>query len=125
MEDRFGADSVWEIGRQSIFPTGAFAAAPAEMAACLKLAGVTGAVDLLDLPCGPGRHSLPLARVGHRVVAVDRTPPDQDELRARERWIAAQQAYEQRLDRVKITLGLPIEPRPTWTSSGRGRAMTT
>lgn len=83
MEDRFGADSVWEIGRLSIFPSGAFAAAPAEMAACLTLAGVAGAVDLLDLPCGPGRHSLPLARVGHRVVAVDRTPAYLDELRAR------------------------------------------
>ncbi len=83
MEDRFGADSVWEIGRQSIFPRGAFDAAPAEMAACLKLAGVTGAVDLLDLPCGPGRHSLPMARVGHRVVAVDRTPAYLKELRAR------------------------------------------
>ncbi len=83
MEDRYGADSVWQIGRESIFPSSAFAAAPSEMAACLGLAGVTGAVDLLDLPCGPGRHSLPLARVGHRVVAVDRTPAYLDELRAR------------------------------------------
>jgi len=81
MDERHGDDSVWAVGRHSIFPAGAFGAAPAEMAACLKLAGVTTAVDVLDLPCGPGRHSLPLARVGHRVTAVDLTPSYLDELR--------------------------------------------
>lgn len=81
MEHQHGDDSVWAVGRQSIFPVGAFAAAPAEMAACLKLAGVTGACDVLDMPCGPGRHALPLARVGHRVTAVDITPSYLEELR--------------------------------------------
>ena len=33
----------------------------------------------------------------------------QDELRARDRWVAAQQAYARRLDVFKITLGLPTD----------------
>jgi outer membrane protein TolC len=33
----------------------------------------------------------------------------QDALRARDRWIAARQAYVQRLDQFKITLGLPTD----------------
>lgn len=83
MEERYGPDSVWAVGRQSIFPDGAFAAAPAELAACLTLAGVQGPVDVLDLPCGPGRHSVPMARIGHRVTAVDITPSYLDEVRSR------------------------------------------
>jgi outer membrane protein TolC len=35
----------------------------------------------------------------------------QDELRARDSWIQAQQSYEQALDRFKITLGLPTDAR--------------
>ena len=33
----------------------------------------------------------------------------QDELRARDRWIAAQQAYERDVDNFKLTLGLPTD----------------
>ena len=33
----------------------------------------------------------------------------QDELRARQRWVAAQEAYKRRLDAFKLTLGLPAD----------------
>ena len=45
--------------------------------------------DLLDAPCGFGRHSIPLARAGYRVDGVDRSPELIDEARRRaggERW---------------------------------------
>jgi len=73
LEQTVGAGSIWELAQDAIFPRGAFDAAPMQMAACLSLGGVQDDADILDLPCGPGRHSLPLARVGHRVVAVDCT----------------------------------------------------
>ena len=82
MEQRHDDDSIWAVARDAIFPPGAFAAAAHEVAACVGLAGLTGPSDVLDMPCGPGRHALPLARVGHRVVAVDRTRAYLDELRA-------------------------------------------
>ena len=40
-------------------------------------------------------------------IQVDQTR--QDELRARDRWISAQQAHARGLDRFKITLGLPTD----------------
>jgi len=40
-------------------------------------------------------------------IEVDRA--FQDELRARQRWISAQQSYERRLDSFKVTLGLPAD----------------
>ena len=82
MEQRHDDDSIWAVARDAIFPPEAFAAAAHEVAACVGFAGLTGPSDVLDMPCGPGRHALPLARVGHRVVAVDRTRAYLDELRA-------------------------------------------
>jgi SAM-dependent methyltransferase len=38
------------------------------------LAGVGPGGDVLDAPCGYGRHALVLARDGHRVTGVDRSP---------------------------------------------------
>jgi SAM-dependent methyltransferase len=47
----------------------------AEARAAARLAGCgTGAV-ILDAGCGNGRHSLPLARAGFRVVGLDRSRP--------------------------------------------------
>ncbi len=40
-------------------------------------------------------------------IEVDRA--SQDELRARQRWISAQQSYERRLDSFKVTMGLPTD----------------
>jgi ubiquinone/menaquinone biosynthesis C-methylase UbiE len=41
--------------------------------AAAKLTGCAPGGDLLDVPCGFGRHSVPLARAEYRVVGVDRS----------------------------------------------------
>jgi len=41
--------------------------------AATRLAGCPEGGELLDVPCGFGRHSLPLARAGYRVTGVDRS----------------------------------------------------
>jgi ubiquinone/menaquinone biosynthesis C-methylase UbiE len=51
--------------------------------AAARLAGVTEGADLLDVPCGFGRHSIPLARAGYRVVGTDRSQALLDEARRR------------------------------------------
>ncbi|MDE2668891.1 MAG: methyltransferase domain-containing protein [Chloroflexota bacterium] len=43
----------------------------AEVAFIEQVLGLTEPCDLLDLCCGPGRHSVRLARLGHRVTGVD------------------------------------------------------
>ena len=92
MPDWFDDDELWTTARRSMFPASSWEAAPAEVAAVFDLCGrrPRPALDVLDLPCGPGRHTVPLVRAGHRVVAVDRTEAYLEELRARQ------------LDRVEI-----------------------
>jgi len=82
MEESWGPDSLWALARDAIFPPAAFDAGPIQVDAILALSGATKPLDVLDLPCGPGRHALPLAERGHRVVAVDRTPSYLAELRS-------------------------------------------
>jgi ubiquinone/menaquinone biosynthesis C-methylase UbiE len=57
------------------------AAAQALAAAALSRCPAGG--DLLDVPCGFGRHAVPLAREGFRVVGVDRSGVLLDEARRR------------------------------------------
>jgi ubiquinone/menaquinone biosynthesis C-methylase UbiE len=47
--------------------------AEAQALAAAKLAGCPAGGDLLDVPCGFGRHAVPLARAGFRVVGIDRS----------------------------------------------------
>jgi ubiquinone/menaquinone biosynthesis C-methylase UbiE len=44
-----------------------------EALAAARLAGCEPGADILDCPCGYGRHALALARAGYRVVGVDRS----------------------------------------------------
>ncbi|HEU0304640.1 MAG TPA: class I SAM-dependent methyltransferase [Gaiellaceae bacterium] len=59
------------------------------------LAGVEPGADVLDAPCGYGRHSNVLARAGYRVTGIDRSPVLLAEARRRAgdgewpRWIQA------------------------------------
>jgi len=46
-----------------------------------------------------------------RLPGVDMDQARQDELSARDSWIAAMQSYENSLDRFKVTLGLPPDAR--------------
>jgi ubiquinone/menaquinone biosynthesis C-methylase UbiE len=49
----------------------------------VRLAGVGPGAEILDAPCGYGRHSLPLARAGYRVTGLDRSEPMLAEARRR------------------------------------------
>ncbi len=63
--------------------------AEAQALAAARLSGCPQGGDLLDVPCGFGRHSVPLARAGYRVVGVDRSEALLAEARRRaghERW---------------------------------------
>jgi ubiquinone/menaquinone biosynthesis C-methylase UbiE len=63
--------------------------AEADALAAVRLAGVAPGADVVDVPCGYGRHTLALARAGYRVVGVDRSQTLLDEARRRaggERW---------------------------------------
>jgi SAM-dependent methyltransferase len=52
-----------------------------DVAALTGLLGLDAPLDILDTACGFGRHAIPLARAGHRVVAHDRSPVLLDEAR--------------------------------------------
>jgi SAM-dependent methyltransferase len=57
--------------------------------AAAQLAGCPAGGDILDAPCGFGRHTLPLAAAGYRAVGVDRAQTLIDEAKRRaggERW---------------------------------------
>ena len=63
--------------------------AEAQALAAARLSGCPEGGDLLDVPCGFGRHVIPLARAGYRAVGVDRSRALLDEAKRRaghERW---------------------------------------
>jgi ubiquinone/menaquinone biosynthesis C-methylase UbiE len=64
-------------------------AAEGQALAAARLARCPEGGDVLDAPCGFGRHSIPLARAGYHVVGADRSPALLEEARRRaghERW---------------------------------------
>jgi ubiquinone/menaquinone biosynthesis C-methylase UbiE len=67
----------------------------AEALGFARLAGLKPAAEVLDCPCGYGRHSIPLARAGYHVVGADRSPVLLEEARRRAgegewpRWVEA------------------------------------
>src|SRR4051795_281163 len=65
------------------------AEAEGQALAAARLSGCPEGGELLDAPCGFGRHSIPLARAGDRVAGVDRSGALLGEARGRaqgERW---------------------------------------
>lgn len=65
------------------FSQRAWATAEEQVEAVVKLLGLSPGMRVLDMPCGPGRHSLALARRGFSVTGVDRTPLFIEEARRR------------------------------------------
>jgi len=103
-------DDIWAHARDAIFPPESFAAAAGEVAAVLDLADLAGrTLDVLDLPCGPGRHTMAFAEAGHRVVAVDSALSYLHELRSR---LATRRAREGDVD-VEVVSG---DMRTFWRS---------
>ena len=73
MKAWFENPAFWKSLYPVMFPDARFAAADAELDGVLALAD-RKIKTVLDLCCGPGRHSVALAKRGLRVTGVDRTP---------------------------------------------------
>jgi len=72
MHEWFENEDFWREMYPYMFDEQGFAAADEQVRKIIKLTGIRrGAV--LDLCCGPGRHSVALAKRGFRVTGVDRT----------------------------------------------------
>jgi SAM-dependent methyltransferase len=69
----FENESLWRELYPYVFPVERVAAAPGQVTQLLALAGAAGGA-VLDLCCGPGRHSVEFARRGFVVTGVDRSP---------------------------------------------------
>lgn len=66
-------DRFWKTFKKIIFPKERFEHAPGEVDHILKLLKVKPGAAVLDLCCGPGRHTVELASRGFKVTGVDRT----------------------------------------------------
>lgn len=67
------SDDFWETMAPFLFSERRWESASAEIDRTTALLGVEPGAAILDLCCGPGRHSLELARRGYHVTGVDRT----------------------------------------------------
>jgi len=69
----FENEAFWQTFYPYMFGERKMAAAPAEVERVLALSGVARG-SVLDMCCGPARHSLILAQQGFQVTGVDRSP---------------------------------------------------
>jgi SAM-dependent methyltransferase len=76
-------DAFWEKVSPFLFPPERWEGTPDEVNALLQLLELEPGASVLDMGCGPGRHSLELARRGYQVTGVDRTRYFLDQARAR------------------------------------------
>jgi SAM-dependent methyltransferase len=96
MSSWFEDDAFWHAFRGAMFCPERWRDAVTDVDCAVRLAELAPASAVLDLACGPGRHSLELARRGFRVTGVDRTVEYLEQARtaaARERldveWVQA------------------------------------
>ncbi len=69
----FEDEEFWRVSFEQMFPAWRWEQAPTEAAQIASLARLAEG-RVLDLCCGPGRHSCALAQAGFEVTGVDRTP---------------------------------------------------
>src|SRR5947209_8077169 len=69
----FDSEEFWRDLYPYMFPVERLAAAPDQVAQILALTGISSG-DVLDLCCGPGRHSAAFAEQGFSVTGVDLSP---------------------------------------------------
>jgi SAM-dependent methyltransferase len=75
-------DTFWATFGPTMFTQERWEATPAEIDRLIALASPQPGAAVLDLACGPGRHSLELARRGFTVTGVDRTAAYLDNARS-------------------------------------------
>lgn len=73
MPDWYEDDDFWKETIPVLFGPQAWEMAPQQVENVLARVGLEPPIRVLDLPCGVGRHSLELARIGCQVTGVDRT----------------------------------------------------
>lgn len=73
----------WETFGGTMFDADSWNTAEEQVGQLEALLGIEPPLRVLDLCCGPGRHALPLARRGYRVLGVDRTERFLEEARQR------------------------------------------
>lgn len=66
-------DEFWEIFAPLMFTQERWEVVPGEVDQILGLLNLPAGAAVLDMACGPGRHSLELARRGYQVTGIDRT----------------------------------------------------
>jgi SAM-dependent methyltransferase len=70
MADWYADDAFWQLFFPSMFPEERFEGAAEQVEKIIALIGFKGE-SVLDLACGPGRHTVALAQKGFRVTGVD------------------------------------------------------
>ena len=73
MKAWYEEDAFWTKWAPFLFPERRWEQAQGEVANIISLLRISPETHVLDLCCGPGRHSLQLARAGFSVTGVDRT----------------------------------------------------
>jgi 2-polyprenyl-3-methyl-5-hydroxy-6-metoxy-1,4-benzoquinol methylase len=67
--DRFADEAFWTATYPFMFPEDSFEIT--EIPKIVALTACPNGASALDLCCGPGRHSVPLAKHGFNVIGVD------------------------------------------------------
>jgi len=91
MAEWFENEKFWEDMYPFLFPERAFESAFGQVEDIIAITNFTGG-KVLDLCCGPGRHTYELAKRGYQVTAVDRTPYLLS--KARDRCVSCQENIE-------------------------------
>jgi SAM-dependent methyltransferase len=106
-------ETFWEAMEPALSAPGRLALAERDVAAILGALDLPPQATVLDLGCGPGAHAIALARKGHRVAGVDRSPRLLDRARSEARmrgidveWVEADMRRFRRLSSFDLVCSL-------------------